>query len=143
MNKKRLIGGAVALAAAAGVCLLWHCAESTESNAIRLHLNGKQPAPDFQADDCGQRIDRQERPRSRLEIDNAQTERTIGAPLHENIGWVEEPDSIVGQPIDKNGKGINQTAAHLRRRPMPNLMEPHDRRSIRIGDAAFYDAPPA
>lgn len=49
MNKKRLIGGAIALAAAAGVCLLWHCAESTESNAIRMHLNGKQPVPDFYA----------------------------------------------------------------------------------------------
>lgn len=50
MNQKTLIGGAIALAAAAGICLLWHSARSTESNAIRLHLNGKQPAPDFQAD---------------------------------------------------------------------------------------------
>lgn len=49
MNKKRLIGGAIALAAAAGIGLFWKCAESTESNAIRLHLNGKQPAPNFLA----------------------------------------------------------------------------------------------
>lgn len=47
MKKKRLIGGAIALAAAAGACLFWKCAESTESNAIRMHLNGKQPVPDF------------------------------------------------------------------------------------------------